>query len=217
MVAPRRGPRNVRVEQPRLLLVEGDDDEHFFRHLIEKRSLADTQIIQYSERGGLGDFLANVLTLDSGFYEIVKVIGVVKDADRDYQRAFQSVQGSLHRAKLPVPQAPLNYGASLDVSVRVIAYIMPDNSSRGDLETLCLNAVSGAPAMPCVDRYFDCLQSIDQVPRQESKARLRAFLSANIDNPNLLIGQAISAGVLPWDSPAFAGIHQFLDLLSAVD
>ena len=218
MVGSRQGPRNVSVEQPRLLLVEGDDDKHFFQRLIDQRSLADTQIIQYSQRGTLGDFLANVLTLDPGFSD-VKVIGVVKDADCSYQQAFQSVQDSLRTAKLPVPNGPLSYGAEelTDTAVRIVAYIMPDNFSRGDLETLCLDAVSGAAAMPCVDRYFDCLQSIDHVPRQESKARLRAFLSANPDNPNLLIGQVITAGVLPWNSPAFASVHQFLDMLTSAD
>ena len=209
------GRPNIGIEQPCLLLVEGSDDEWFFRRMIEKRSLSGIQIFQYSERGTLGDFLADVLMLNPEFSR-VNVIGVVKDADNSYQQAFQSIGDSLRRSNLPVPSAPLTYAEGmLDGSeIRVAAYVMPDNVSPGDLETLCLSAVSQSPTMPCVDHFFSCLQSIGHIPKQESKARLRAFLSTNLDNPNLLIGQAIAADVLPWDSPAFVHIHQFLDMLA---
>ena len=88
---------------------------------------------------------------------------------------------------------------------------------RAISKTLCLQAVRDAPAIPCVDGYFDCLDSIDHVPRQESKARLQVFLAANPDNPTLRIGEAIAAGVIPWDSPAFDDVHKFLDMLDAAD
>lgn len=218
MVTTGRSQPNISIEQPCLLLVEGSDDEWFFRRMIEKRPLSGIQILQYSERGTLGDFLADVLVLNPDFSK-VKAIGITRDADTSYQQAFQSVGDSLRIAGLPVPSTPLTYseGMLYDSAIRVTAYIMPDNASPGDLETLCLNAVGQSPAMPCVDRYFDCLQAIGHVPRQESKARLRAFLSANLENPNLLLGQAVAAGVIAWDSPAFDGIHQFLDMLSATE
>ena len=218
MVSVHRGQRNERVEQPRLLLVEGNDDYWFFQNLINRRRSTGIQVIQFSQRAKLGDFLANAIVPDSRFSELVKVVGVVIDADRSYESAFQSVQDSLRRANLPAPAAPLTYGDGIlgDTAIKVVAYIMPDNRSVGDLETLCLMAVSDAPAMPCVERYFECLRSINHVPRQESKARIRAFLSANQSDPNLLIGQAISAGALPWDSSAFSQVHQFLDMLDAV-
>ena len=135
-----------------------------------------------------------------------------------FQSAFQSVQDSLHRADLPFPTTPLTYaeGVFENTPIRSAVYIMPDNNSPGDLETLCLDAVRNAPAMPCVDRYFECLQSIDHVPRQESKARLRAFLASHQRDPTLRSGEAIAAGVIPWNSPAFNGVHQFLDMLDAV-
>ena len=216
MVTPGRGQANISIEQSRLLLVEGSDDEWFFRRMMEKRTLSGVQIFQYSERGTLGDFLTDVLILNPDFSR-VNIVGVVKDADNSYQQALQSVGDSCRLAGLPVPSGPLTYaeGSLNDSTIRVVAYVMPDNSSQGDLETLCLNALSSTVAMPCVDHFFSCLQSIDHIPRQESKARLRAFLSANPDNPNLLIGQAIAAGVIPWNSPAFDGIHQLLNMLGA--
>lgn len=216
MVGPGRDQANTRIEQSRLLLVEGSDDEWFFRRIMERRSLSGVQIFQYSERGTLGDFLTDVLILNPDFSS-VNAIGIVRDADTSYHQAFQSLGDSCRLAGLPVPSAPLAYAeGSLNYSaIRVVAYVMPDNSSQGDLEALCLEAVKESSAVPCVDHFFDCLLSIGHVPRQENKARLRAFLSTNRDNPNLLIGQAIAAGVIPWDSPAFDAIHQLLDMLAA--
>ena len=218
MVSGGLGRRNTEIAKSWLLLVEGSDDRHFFQRLLERRRNTDIQVIEYGGSARLGAFLADTLVLDPGFSEMVEAIGVVSDADRSYQSAFDSVQGSLRRADMPVPAAPLTRadGEVQGTHIQVVTYIMPDNHSPGDLETLCLNAVNDAPAMPCVDRYFECLQSIDHVPRQESKARLRAFLASHQRDPTLRSGEAIAAGVIPWNSPAFNGVHQFLDMLDAV-
>ena len=218
MVSQGQARQPANIVQPRLLLVEGNDDRHFFQRLIGQRRNPNIQVIEYSGVAQLGNFLANTIVIDPTFSELVEMVGVVRDADRDYQSAFASVQGALRHALLPVPNEPMTIetGSMDGANIRVSVYIMPDNGSQGDLETLCLEAVRDTAAVPCVDRYFDCLRSIDHVPRQESKARLRAFLASNPSNPNLQPGQAIDAGVIPWDSPAFAGVHQFLDMLDAV-
>ena len=218
MVTSGRGQTNISIEQSRLLLVEGSDDEWFFRRMMEERSLSGVQIVQYSERGTLGDFLSDVLMLNPEFSR-VKVVGVVRDADNSYQQAFQSIGDSLRTAGLPVPKQPLTLASGdLDETyIHIAAYVMPDNSSNGEMETLCLQAVHQAASMPCVDRFFECLESIDHVPAKREKAQLGAFLSADIENPNLRIGQAIHIGVIPSDSPAFDQVHQFLDLLFSVD
>ena len=219
MVPRYEAPQSIHLEHPRLLLVEGRDDYWFFRRIIERRRNDAIQIVEFGGKDKLGEFLTNALVPRVRATDMIRIIGVVRDADSLYDRAFQSVGDSLRRAGLPIPLAPLTYADGMldGAAIRVATYIMPDNGSPGDLETLCLDAVQSAPAMTCVDHYFDCLQSISQVPAQESKARLRAFLAANPDDPTLLTGNAIAAGVIPWNSPAFAGVHQFLDMLDAVN
>ena len=195
MVSSLQRPSNFRIEKPRLLLVEGNDDNQFFRRLIERRrsvnevQQTDMQIDRFAESAKLSAFLANVIVPALERSPLpVRAMGIVRDADSSYGSAFQSVQGALRHANLPVPNAPLeNAHGALDGGddISVVTYIMPDNRSPGDLETLCLEAVRDVPALPCVDRYFDCLQSIGHLPRQESKARLHAFLAANPDDPTL--------------------------------
>jgi hypothetical protein len=219
MVSPSRGSANFQIEHSRLLLVEGNDDVHFFRRIIDRRQSEGIQIIEFGGKHKLGEFLTNVLVPRVRATDIVRIIGVARDADDYYDRAFQSVGNSLRRAGLPVPNAPIvSANGMLDgAAMLATVYIMPDNGSPGDLEALCLDAVRDAPAVSCVDRYFECLQSVGRVPRQGSKARLRAFLSSNPDDPTLLTGNAIAAGVIPWDSPSFDDVHKFLDVLDAAD
>ena len=217
MVAHPRRSTNLRIEQPRLLLVEGNDDVQFFRRIIQFRQSEGIQAIGFGGKDRLGEFLANVLVPLIRVTDIVRIIGVVRDADYDYDRAFQSVGDSLQRAGLPVPGAPVTYtdgtldGRDLQVSV----YIMPDNESSGDLETLILRSVQGSPALDCVDKYIECLKEQGMTVQHERKAKLHAFLASDPGDPTLQPGQAIDAGLIPWDSPAFADVHKFLDMLDA--
>ena len=81
------------------------------------------------------------------------------------------------------------------------------------LETLCLQAVSGDPAMPCVRQYFECLQGKGvSLPRNLPKARLHTFLSSR-ETPDLLLGQAAREGYFLWDNPAFDQLKEFLRAL----
>lgn len=78
------------------------------------------------------------------------------------------------------------------------------------LETLCLQAVVSDPAIKCVDRYLECVaKRMGSLPGNRDKARLHAFLSSR-PKPDLLLGQAASAGYFRWDHPAFDHVKQFL-------
>lgn len=224
MVAQRENQSNFKVEQPRLLLVEGTDDYWFFQRIMERRrregrESEGIQVVPYGGKDKIGNFLTNILVPALRSSNFVESIGVTRDADKCYARAFQSIGDSLRTAGLPAPLTPLTFetGTFDGDAMQVVAYVMPDNASPGELETLCLQAVSDSAVIPCVDRFHECLVSIGHVSDDAYKTRLGAFLSANPDKPNLLIGQAIEAGVIPWNSPVFDGIHQLLDMLTAAN
>ena len=218
MLARREAQQAFRIEQPNLLLVEGRDDYHFFSRIIKHREQDRLQVVPYGGKDNLGNFLANILIPALNTSDQVKIIGITRDADQDYSTAFQSIGDSLRRAELPVPTAPVEgaKGSLNGEEILIAAYVLPDNARQGELETLCLDAVREAASMPCIDDLFECLESIDHLPTKQDKARLGTFLSTNTDNPNLLMGQAVDAGVIPWNSPAFTGIHQFLEMLTSV-
>lgn len=160
------------ITKPRILIVEGKDEERFFTALLNHIQLEDIQIIPM---GGVQKFQKRFpsLKITSG-YGLVQSIGIVRDADNSFERAFQSVCGILQNNEFPVPVEPLN---SVGANPRVSVFILPDNNQRGMLEDLCLSCVEDDPAMECIQEYFECLtQKLDNLPNNLSKARARAFL-----------------------------------------
>ena len=219
MVTRPGGSAHFQIEQSRLLLVEGNDDVQFFRRIIDRRQGRGVQIIAFGGKDRLSAFLTDVLVPRVRATNLVRIIGVVRDADDVFDRAFQSVRDSLRRTGLPVPDTPATPANGLldGDEISVAAYIIPDNASSGDLETLILRAVEDRPALECVENYVECLKAQGQNVQYERKAKLHAFLASDPGDPTRQPGQAIDAGTIPWNSPAFDDVHKFLDMLDAAD
>jgi hypothetical protein len=96
---------------------------------------------------------------------------------------------------------------------QVAVMILPDHSTPGMLEDLCLRAVSEDPAMHCVENYFDCLQVQGlQAPNARAKAHVQTFLASR-DSPGLRLGEAAEAGYWPWGHEVFSPVKEFLSRL----
>ncbi len=200
--------RRQAITNPKLLLVEGRDEFNFFSALINHLQLQDIEVRIYEGKSNLRRAL-QTLPLAPGFGN-VKSVGIVRDADDDANAAFQSVCSSLSNANLPVPDSPLVLTSGRP---QIAVMIMPPGTNTGMLEDLCLSALQGDPAMPCVDQYFQCLETqMENLPQNASKARLHAFLASR-ERPDLRLGEAALGGYLPWDSPAFESVKQFINQL----
>jgi hypothetical protein len=192
----------------KLLLVEGNDEACFFHAL--SCALGLDEEIFILDFGGV-DNLANYLRLlvetpDYGFGGVASV-GVVRDAEGDGQRAFQGVQRVLEQAGLPVPGTPLE---RTEGPPAVSVFIFPDCRHAGMLETLCVEAVRGDPAMPCVEGFFRCLEAKGlSAPGHLPKAVARVFLASRPE-PYVSCGVAEYRGYWPWVSPAFDRLKRFL-------
>jgi hypothetical protein len=163
------GPQEQRIQisQAKVLAGEGIEEVRFFTALLKHLGLGQPEAlsreswivgdIQLLQVGGKDRFRARLKALVSvsGFAS-VRSLGIVRDADIDPHATFLSVCDALKAANLTVPQYPaLPMGQSPQVAVM----ILPDPSTPGMLEDLCLRAVSEDPAMHCVENYFDCLQA----------------------------------------------------------
>jgi hypothetical protein len=88
--------------------------------------------------------------------------------------------------------------------------LLPDGSTPGTLETLCLRAVSANPIVVCVEEYLQCVErGLGSVPGHRDKARVHAFLASR-ERPELRVGEAADAGYWPWDDPCFDHVKHFL-------
>lgn len=198
----------LKILKPKLLIVEGRDEECFFCALIGHLGINDVQVAGI---GGKDQIRINLKGLiKNPDFAKVESLGIVRDADTDPEAAFKSVRKSLNDSGLPSPGKPLS---AVKGPPKVNVMIIPSHKRQGALEELCLEAITDDPAMTCVDQYFNCLgrQNIDS-PKGLSKARVRVFLSSR-ENPTLPLGISAQKGYWPLDSKAFASIRKFLQSL----
>ena len=189
------------------LLVEGNDQVNFFEALVKHLRINGIQIQNF---GGVGELTPFVETLAAGqnFRTQVESVGIVRDAESKIaQSAFQSVQSSLRRAALPVPERMnQRFGNSPAVSV----FILPDNQSSGMLETLLCKTLEGTQMGDCIDGFFECVTSSSgEGLRRPDKSRAFAYIST-LSQPNVSVGVAAKKRYWDLGHSAFGDIRDFL-------
>ena len=198
--------RIVRINAPKLLLVEGQDDRRFFGAFIRRLSIDDIRVETYGGTANFGNFLA--LLVANPQFDVVTSIGIARDADRSRQSAFDSVAGSLRQTNLPVPDGAMRPVTANGIRVSIL--IIPPGSETGELEDLCLAALGNDDrVLECADQYLDCVTDAGIELPERMKSRLHAYLAAG-NEPGRRLGEAADAGIWDWASPAFAQVADFL-------
>jgi hypothetical protein len=199
-------PKRQAVEKAKLILVEGTDEERFFGALLEHLSIADVQVMQVGGKAGFGPMLA-AIRIDERFEDIRSML-LVRDADwakpagTNARAAWEALAGALVSANIPKPPAHGVFEGT--TKPRTAIYVMPDGTSDGMLEDLCLEAMRGDEALPCLDGYFECLQAAGfmHAAKDVAKARAHALLASRKE-PDLRVGEAARRGYWPFDAAAF--------------
>lgn len=213
-------PKPARFANPRLLIVEGKDEEVFLSWFIRQMNRYQAEIsgIDVWQRGGKHRLSASIkaLQMTPGFDDqdnTVSSLGIVRDADEDASGAFQSVCHALREARLPVPERPMS---PVGEHPRITVMIIPGIERTGMLEDLCLDSVREDPAMPCIEQYFECLSQAladQEIPKNSAKAWVQTYLASRKSSVRDL-GIAAQKGYWgDWDHPAFEMIRSFLEVL----
>ena len=201
-------PKPDNVESPIQLLVEGNDQKNFFKAFVQHMSLSNVQIQNFGGVRELREFLA-AFANEPGFDDVVKRLGIVRDAETDAEGAFNSVQGSLENAELPTPKRPEGLTAG---HPEVSVLILPGQGRAGMLETLVCQSFAASPVDPCIDDFFDCVGHMKL--RNPDKARAYAFLSASSE-PRHSVGVAALKGEWDLRHSSFDDVRGFLQKLAA--
>jgi hypothetical protein len=184
--------RTNQLVKSKLLLCEGVDDERFLEALVDFLGLLDIQVISYDGKGNLRSFL-KTLAVVPGFDRLLS-IGVTRDADNSFGSAFQSVENAVNAQ-----------GFKIKTSI----FILPDCSSPGMLEDLCINALA-PEQIQCINQYLECVQSVaGQLPSNLAKARLYTWLAVQ-PKPEIRLGEAALKSYLDFDHPAFEPLKRFI-------
>lgn len=195
------------LSKPKQLLVEGNDHRNFFEAFVRHLRIADgVQIIDFGGVGELRGVLAAFVKMPD--FGSIRSVGIVRDAERSENGAFQSVQSSLKNANLPVPSA---IAEPVGENPRIAVLILPGDGNAGMLETVLRRTFDDRDVNCCIDDFFDCVQRLpDFSIGNPDKSRAFAYLTTQ-RNPHHSVGVAAKAGVWDLDHPAFGGIRDFLN------
>ena len=183
------------IEGSFLLLVEGVDEKHVLKKMIEMR-IKDKDVrgeIQIIPAGGRRVFRRRLeaINVQSKKKGLVKAIGIVRDADESAGSAFQSVANDVRTVGLRPPRGHGEYSRG-NPSIGI--FIVPDGSSSGAMETLIRRTVNGDATAECVNAYLNCLSDSGVMSsRNEDKSFVHAYLASKED-PLARVGEGARAG-----------------------
>ena len=191
------------------LLVEGTDPYHVFRTFCKSWRLSDIEIRDFGGINELQSYLQGFVRTPT--FRNVARIGIVRDAEKRADSAFQSVRGALRKAGLGVPNRP---GEPSSAYPSISVMILPDGKTPGNLESLLWGSISTDPEAPCIRDFLECLGTIDGVTiTRVDKARVNAYLSGK-PHPSVSVGVAARKGYWNSEHGAFSEVRGFLTSLN---
>ena len=157
----------------RVLLVEGQDDEHVVSRLLERHESALSFSILNKQT--ISKLLPSIsLEIRASGRQAV---GILVDADDNMAARWDAVRGQLSKAGISPPPSPNSAGTIIDGTPRIGIWLMPDNEASGELENFVVKMIpDGDKVWPLSQRY------IEEIPEAERKfsegKKLRAQLYA---------------------------------------
>ena len=201
-----------RINQPKLVIVEGRDEVRVFSSLLSNHlHISNVQVQDYEGYYNLPAFLRSLVRMTN--FGVVRSLAVVADADSNRTGRDQSIRANLANVGLPVPGGPLSVASKDGLNVAYL--IVPHNTPGMMLEDVCLESVSTDPAMACIDDYYSCIAS-NGLPGPKTvaipKARVHAFLASR-EEPDLRLGEAAQKGIWQFSHGAFGPLKDLLQLI----
>ena len=181
---------------PRVLLVEGQDDKHVVGHLRERCQLElDFDVLD------IGD-VESLLAVVGAHTKAPgrQAVGILIDANDDIGTRWQAVRHRLLEEDFTLPSGPNPRGTIIKTRPRIGIWLMPDNSSPGELEDFVVKMIPAKDRVwPLSRGYIDGIPEKDRNFSEKKKVRaeLYAWLAARKDPRRM--GTAIHAHDLEVD------------------
>ena len=204
----RRSSHSDSVPPPKLLLVEGTDD----KNVIESLAKSDDLDVEFEidQRTGFSGVINGVL----GHWQSrgLQAIGIVVDADESQTSQWRILSESFrtHPVMRDLPNTPEVGGTVIPGQPRLGVWVMPDNTSSGELEDFIFKMIPQPdPIWPRSEKYIDDI--IDDIPEVDRpfpehkslKAKVHAWMATRSRPRPMWSGISESDLVLEENSTAF--------------
>ena len=172
----------------RVLLVEGPNDRHVVWHVWARHAAESPFCIV--EKGGV-DKLLEAIKVEvkvSG----LQALGILLDANTKPAGRWDAVKDRLAQANIPVPDHLCSSGTVIDSHPRVGVWLMPDNTSPGELEGFVEQMIPDCdPVWPLAQDYIAGIPTAARKfsEKKELRAQVHAWLAAREDPRRM--GEAI--------------------------
>ena len=186
--------------EPRVLLVEGQNDKHVVWQLCRRFPEGPDFLIR--DRDNLEQLLESIgaeLAAPG-----LLTFGIMVDADTDPAARWDAVFHRLSAAGLALPRVPQSGGAVIATpgQPRAGVWIMPDNAATGELEDFVARMIPPQdPVWPRAQEYIDRIPQSDRKFSQNklTRAQVHAWLATR-EQPRQM-GSAIHARDLQTNGP----------------
>ena len=202
-------------EPPKVLLVEGQDDEHIVRRLWHRRHRSEPSFDIKNKQGI--DNLIDAISTEIKAPDLAVVgaaIGIVADANDGPGGRWDAISHQLRKAGVEPPEARPPGGMIVDGLPRVGVWLMPDNRGRGELEDFVREMIpSDDPAWSLAQKYIEDIpkEARKFSARKTSRAELHAWLATRKE-PGFM-GVAIGRGDLKTDGSLCVGFLAWIESL----
>ena len=179
-----------------VLLVEGQDDKHVVRHLCHRHE--STPSFSISDKDNITQLLESIgpeINVSGR-----QAVGILVDANDDVTGRWNAIQNRLRRADIEPPPSPSPDGTIIQAKPRIGIWLMPDNTSAGELEDFVTKMIpTEDPVWPLSLSYIEGIPEADRKFSEKKKlrAQLYAWLAAREDPRRM--GLAIRARDLKVD------------------
>lgn len=188
----------------KMLLVEGNDDEHVVYHICRNYGIP-AAVLDIRNQQGIERLLANIRIGIESASDAGDAVGILVDADQNLQNRWQAVRDQLAAAGYrELPDRPNRAGVIIappadTLLPRAGVWIMPDNQNTGYLENFLRSMVPADQQA----LFQHAAASVDGIPPSERrfslvdapKALIHTWLAWQED-PGRPFGTAITAGFL---------------------
>jgi hypothetical protein len=158
------------------IIVEGSSDVALIKYICVKKGITENfnDFKQINQEYIYNDLIIVDLTGQDKLLAFLKFlkpkeikissIGIIQDADNDFETSLQAMKSSVEEAKLNTD--------------KIKYFLTPNDKDLGDLETLLLSTLDkeNIPQLKCFQNYKDCLsQKIDLDTKAMDKGELYAY------------------------------------------
>lgn len=190
----------------KLVICEGPGDQSVIQGLCQFAGLECIRVENCGGRTNLESYLRELPKRPEFTRNEVSSLAIIIDAEVNASNSWRKIANAVHQSF----QVSLEReGGFTGSPLRIGGFVVSAGDGTGMIEDLCLQAVANQPGFPCLDEYFRCLAEKTGKATYPAKAKFRAWMASQSDF-DLRVGKAADKGYLPWDSPAFGPLREFL-------